>query len=124
MPHTSPVDPAYSFENDVSGRLFCWLIESGKIEFGPMIEHAVRDDAGQDKAIKRLAKALEPAVLADPDWDAEAQRIAAGWPAPKTWSKAPGYRLWFRPAPSKSIKFKEVARALLVFAGRLPPAVT
>jgi hypothetical protein len=36
--------------------------------------------------------------------------------------KAPAYNIWFRPSPSKKIKFKEVARALLVFTGRLPPA--
>jgi hypothetical protein len=111
--------PKYSFENDLSGRLFCWLIESGQVHFQPMIERAVQGDPEPQAWVKRFADALEakvgrswtpPPPVPGPGEDAAAR------------PKAPPYNIWFRPSPSKKIKFKEVARALLVFMGRVPPA--
>jgi len=111
--------PKYSFENDVSGRLFCWLIESGKIDFQAMIEQAIRGESDPQSWIKRFADALEAKVggiwTPPPSAPTPVEGAAAR-------PKAPAYNIWFRPSPSKKIKFKEVAGALLVFAGRMPPA--
>ncbi|MGA2620274.1 MAG: hypothetical protein ABSF26_21865 [Thermoguttaceae bacterium] len=113
--------PGYSFENDVSGRLFCWLIESGQVDFQAMIEQAAQGQADPQSWVKRLADALKArvgqswALLPPPP---ACQPAGAAVPRPK----APAYTIWFRPSPSKKIKFKEVARALLVFTGRVPPA--
>jgi hypothetical protein len=116
-----PAKAKYFFENDVSGRLFCWLIESGEIDYGPFIDDAFREGDDEEAVVKRLAKSLKHAVKACAVWTAQssgpqpasaAQGDRAG--------KAPSYSLWFRPSPSTKIKFKEVARALLVFHGRLP----
>ena len=115
----NPAEPRYSFENDVSGRLFCWLIDSGQIDFQSMIEQAAQGGPDPQSWVKRLADALDA-------------RVGQGWalvprpPIPKPAEdaarpKAPAYNIWFRPSPSKKIKFKEVARALLVFTGRIPP---
>jgi hypothetical protein len=38
-------------------------------------------------------------------------------PAPGPRPVAPPYSIWFRPSPSKKVKFKEVAEALLTYAG-------
>ncbi len=112
--------PKYSFENDVSGRLFCWLIESGQVDFQAMIEQAAQDEADPQSWVKRLADALEARVGQSwvPPPQAAVSNPADGAARPK----APAYNIWFRPSPSKKIKFKEVARALLVFTGRIPPA--
>ena len=119
--------PRYSFENDVSGRLFCWLIESGQVDFQAMIEQAAPGEPDPDAWVKRLANALDARVgqswalapqpaVAKPAEDAGDHEYMVPGP------KAPAYSIWFRPSPSKKIKFKEVARALLVFTGRIPPA--
>jgi len=59
-------------------------------------------------------------------WSSGFSRLFAGIAADHEYMvpgpKAPAYNVWFRPSPSKKIKFKEVARSLLVFTGRLPPA--
>ena len=114
----NPAGPGYSFENDVSGRLFCWLIESGRVDFPSMIEQATQGEPDPQLWVKRLADALEAKV--GQDWALVPQQPtrkpaedAAACP------KAPAYNIWFRPSPSKKIKFKEVARALLVFTGRI-----
>ena len=118
----SVANPRYWFENDLTGRLFCWLIESGKIDYTALIEQALRDDADQGKAVKRLAKDLDWAVSRSVEWAANCRSPGRSErPDPNRPKKAPGYGLWFRPCPSKKIKFKEVAEALLVFTGRLPP---
>ncbi len=112
--------PSYSFENDASGRLFCWLIESGQVDFQALIEQTVQGDSDTEAWVERLADALKAKVGAN--WVPLPQPImskpaADASPGPK----APAYHIWFRPSPSKKIKFKEVARGLLVFAGRIPP---
>ena len=113
--------PKYSFENDVSGRLFCWLIESGQVDFQAMIEQAAQGEPDPQSWVKRFADALEAkvgqswAMAPQPSVPKSAEDAAVH-------SKAPAYNIWFRPSPSKKIKFKEVARALLVFTGRIPPA--
>ena len=113
--------PKYSFENDVSGRLFCWLIESGQVDFQAIIEQAAQGESDPQSWVERLADALKAkigqswALAPQPPVPKPAEGAAAG-------PKAPAYGLWFRPSPSKKIKFKEVARALLVFTGRIPPA--
>jgi hypothetical protein len=114
--------PRYSFENDISGQLFCWLIESGQVDLPPMIEQAIQDEPDANGWVKRVAEALK--VKIGRNW-APAPLPATESPAGNTppSPKAPAYTIWFRPSPSKKIKFKEVARALLTFAGRLPPAV-
>ncbi len=112
--------PKYSFENDVSGRLFCWLIESGQVDFEVLIEQAAAGGPDLQVWVERLADALKARV--SQSWVPPAQP-----PAPKPAEeaaarpKAPAYNIWFRPSPSKKIKFKEVASALLIFAGRIPP---
>jgi hypothetical protein len=121
MPGDSP-SPKYSFENDVSGRLFCWLIESGYVDIQAMIAQAAHGDPEPDPPswVKRFADALEARF--GQDWALlpplpPRRTIEDAAPRPK----APAYNIWFRPSPSKKIKFKEVARALLVFTGRIPP---
>ena len=120
-PSDRPAVAAYSFENDVSGRLFCWLIESGRVDFQSMIDEAAQGEAEPRSWVKRLAHSLEAKVGQDwalvPQYAMHKQGEEAA-----TGPKAPPYSIWFRPSPSKSIKFKEVARALLVFTGRIPPA--
>jgi hypothetical protein len=113
--------PKYSFENDVSGRLFCWLIESGQVDFQAMIEQAAQGEPDPQSWVKRFADSLEAKV--GQSW-AMAPQPSAPKPAEDAAvrPKAPAYNIWFRPSPSKKIKFKEVARALLVFTGRIPPA--
>jgi len=111
----------YSFENDVSGRLFCWLIESGQVDFRAMIEQTAQGEADPQAWVERLADVLKAKV--GQSWvpvpqPPVSQPTEAATPRPK----APTYNIWFRPSPSKKIKFKEVARALLVFTGRIPPA--
>ena len=110
--------PKYSFENDLSGRLFCWLIESGQVDYQGMIEQTAESDADPQPWVKRFAAALEAKVGAD--WrpaPPAASKPADAAPA----TKAPAYNIWFRPSPSKKIKFKEVANALLVYTGRISP---
>jgi len=112
--------PKYSFENDVSGRLFCWLIESGQVDFQAMIEQTAQGGPDPQPWVEQLADALKAKVGQswEPEPQATTSKLAEG-AAPRP--KAPAYNIWFRPSPSKKIKFKEVARALLVFAGRIPP---
>ena len=112
--------PKYSFENDVSGRLFCWLIESGQVNYQTMIEQAARGEHDPQAWVKRLADALEAKV--GQSW-APAPQPSKSVDDNTARPKAPAYSIWFRPSPSKKIKFKEVARALLVFTGQIPPAV-
>jgi hypothetical protein len=118
--------PKYSFENDLSGRLFCWLIESGQVDFQALIEQAAQGQPDPQSWVERLADALKARVGAN--WMPVPQPPAtrcAGAPQPAAEAaarpKAPAYNIWFRPSPSKKIKFKEVAHALLVFTGRIPP---
>jgi hypothetical protein len=111
--------PKYSFENDLSGRLFCWLIESGQVDYEAMIEQAMEGESDPALWAKRLADALKEMVGASWTPPSLGANPAAN-PAPGR--KAPAYSIWFRPSPSKKIKFKEVASALLTFTGRLPPA--
>ena len=111
--------PKYSFENDISGRLFCWLIESGKVDFQAMIEQAAEGEADPQSWVKRLADALEAKV--GPSWTPASQPPVSNPAEDAAHPKAPAYNIWFRPSPSKKIKFKEVARALLVLTGRMPP---
>ena len=114
--------PKYYFENELSGRLFCWLIDSGKIDLAALMDAAFQEAADADKAVKRLAEALESAVGRNASWQAASQGPGLGpRPDPARPRKAPEYFIWFRPSPSKKIRFKEVARALLVFTGRIPP---
>ena len=116
---SSATKPQFYFENDVSGRLFRWLIGARKFDLDAMIDHALRKDPGAKKAVKRLAEALQQAVADARDWARTSQKP----PSPEEFAEGvPAYRLWYRPDPSKSIRYKEVAEALLVFAGRLPPA--
>ncbi len=126
--------PTFSFENHASGHLFRWLISSGEIDWAPMIEPAFRKHANQAKAVERFAKAIKHAVEEHPGWDAEAKRLSENPPTSVTFPGeaaapdpaaaasdrpvAPPYRIWFRPSPSKKIRFEEVAEALLLYAGR------
>jgi hypothetical protein len=120
LPSDDPAGPRYSFENDVSGRLFCWLIESGRVDVPSMIEQVAQGEPDPQSWVKRLADALEAQV-------GQRWALVPQHPVPKPAEgaaprpKAPAYNIWFRPSPSKKIKFKEVARALLVFTGRIPP---
>ncbi len=52
----------YSFENDVSGRLFCWLIESGRVDFQAMIEQTAQGQSDPQSWVERLADALKAKV--------------------------------------------------------------
>ena len=114
----SDARPEYWFENDLTGRLFRWLIESGTIDYTRLIEQALRDDADRGKTVKRLAKDLERVVGRSVEWAAKCRSAAQALSSnPEQPGKAPRYGLWFRPCPSKKIKFKEVAEALLVFTG-------
>ncbi|MGO9114655.1 MAG: hypothetical protein ACLP9L_36020 [Thermoguttaceae bacterium] len=112
--------PKYSFENDVSGRLFCWLIESGQVDFQAMIEQTAQGGPDPQSWVKQLADALDAKV--GQNWTPAPQPPT---PTPTDDAaarpKAPPYNIWFRPSPSKKIKFKEVAHALLIFTGRIPP---
>jgi hypothetical protein len=112
--------PKYSFENDISGRLFGWLIESGRVDFQAMIDETAQGEPDPQSWVKRLADVLEAKV--GQSWT-PAPPPPTSKPAEDTATrpKAPAYNIWFRPSPSKKIKFKEVARALLVFTGRIPP---
>ena len=119
--------PKYAFENDISGRLFCWLIESGQVDFQAMIEQAAGGEPDPPSWVERLADALKAKI--GPGWVPVPQSPTSkpaedaanhGYMVPGP--QAPPYHIWFRPSPSKKIKFKEVARALLVFTGRIPPA--
>jgi len=126
--------PTFSFENHVSGHVFRWLIGSGEIDWVPMIEQAFRKEADHGKAVKRFAKAIKHAVEEHPGWGAEAKRLSENPPKSVTFPAeaaatdptaaasdrpvAPPYRIWFRPSPSKKIRFKEVAEALLLYTGR------
>ena len=129
--------PKYSFENDVSGRLFCWLIESGEVDFEAIIGQTAEGEPETESWVERLADALKAKV--GPSWVPVPQPPAFNpaenaathhpqadplreYPARVPRPKAPPYNIWFRPSPSKKIKFKEVARSLLVFTGRIPPA--
>jgi hypothetical protein len=112
--------PKYSFENDVSGRLFCWLIESGQFDFQALIEQASQGCSDPQSLVERLADALKAKV--GPSWVPVPQPPMSNPAEGAGRPKAPVYSIWFRPSPSKKIKFKEVARALLVFAGRIPAA--
>ncbi|MGA2064317.1 MAG: hypothetical protein ABSG86_05090 [Thermoguttaceae bacterium] len=119
MPDPSPpAKSAYRFENDVTGRLFRWLIESGQVDWPALVDEARREEADPQEVVRRLAKALKRAVGEQGELAAERQQPPPGQGSaagPRT--VAPAYSIWFRPSPSKKIKFKEVAEALLVFAG-------
>lgn len=110
----------YSFENDVSGQLFRWLIESSQVDYQAMIEEAIQGRIDPQCWVQRFAEALKAKI--GQSWVSLPQP-----PAPKSGEgavarpKAPTYNIWFRPSPSKKIKFQEVARSLLVFTGRIPP---
>jgi hypothetical protein len=114
----------YKFENDLSGRLFVWCIESGRIDLAALVDHLGQEEPDQEKLVGRLATALEQTVAKYPNWASAGPRPSSPGPQPATQRKAPAYSIWFRPSPSKKIRFKEVAAALLVFAGRLPPPGT
>jgi hypothetical protein len=111
----------YKFENDLSGRLFVWCIESGRIDLAALMDGLGQEVAEQDHPVARLAKLLEQAVARYPNWAAESSRASSPAPAAR---KAPAYSIWFRPSPSKKIRFKEVAEALLIFTGHMPPPGT
>jgi hypothetical protein len=150
MPEPLPQPkPEYRFENDVSGRLFCWLIEAGKVDWRALMDEALREDAKGQEVIPRFAKALKQAVG---EREEKGDRVPSGChlprptcgrcppatnvpsvpgcaqmgtvpffrpqgPAPGPRPVAPAYSIWFRPSPSKKVKFKKVAEALLAFAG-------
>ena len=115
--------PKYSFENDISGRLFGWLIESGRVDFQAMIDETAQGEPDPQSWVKRLADVLEAKV--GQSWT-PVPPPPASKPAEDTATrpKAPAYNIWFRPSPSKKIKFKEVARGPLVFTGRRPWWIT
>ncbi|MGA2032727.1 MAG: hypothetical protein ABSG68_10750 [Thermoguttaceae bacterium] len=117
--NTPAAKSPYKFENDASGRLFCWCIESGAVDLSALIDGAFRDGGDSGEVIKRLASVLELAVAQHPDWAAEGPSPQSA-ALPGTPRKAPPYSIWFRPSPSKKVKFKEVAKSLLIFAGRIP----
>jgi hypothetical protein len=146
MPQPLPQPkPEYRFENDVSGRLFCWLIEAGKVDWRALMDEALREDAKGQEVIPRFAKALKQAVgereeKGDsphlPERPATNVPLVPGCaqmgtvpffrpqnpqphqgPAASPRPVAPAYSIWFRPSPSKKVKFKEVAEALLTYAG-------
>ena len=86
-----------------------------------MIEQTVQGEPDPQSWVKRLAHALEAKV--GQNWALAPQPRCPSLPkTPLLRPKAPAYSIWFRPSPSKKIKFKEVAHALLVFTGRTPPA--
>ena len=76
---------------------------------------------GQEKVVKRLAKALEKAMETHPYWVSQVPTTgtAEGY-EPHSGRRSPGYAVWFRPDPSEKIRFKEIAAALLRFTGRGP----
>ncbi len=59
---SNPSGHKYSFENDVSGRLFCWLIESGQVDFQALVEQAAQGQPDPQSWVKRLADALKAKV--------------------------------------------------------------
>ena len=103
MPQPAPQPkPEYRFENDVSGRMFCRLIEAGEVDWRALMDEALREDPKGQEAIPRFAEALKRAVGGQ---DAVArlgprpppdQGTAAG-PRPV----APAYSIWFGPAPPR-----------------------
>jgi hypothetical protein len=114
-----PTGPRYSFENDLSGRLFCWLIESGRVDYRLMIERTGEGNPDSESWAKRLAESLKASI--GRDWRPPPQppgQISGDDTHLRP--QAPAYTIWFRPSPSKKIKFKEVARGLLVFTCRIP----
>jgi hypothetical protein len=125
MPESPPGGKSpYKFENDLSGRLFVWCIESGRIDLAALVERLGQEESEQDKPAAQLAKVLEQTVAKYPNWASETPRASSQGPQPAAGRKAPPYSVWFRPSPSKKIRFKEVAEALLIFTGRLPPPGT
>jgi hypothetical protein len=114
----------YKFENDVSGRLFVWCIDSGQIDLAALVDGLGQEEAEQENPVKRIAKVLEHAVEEHPNWATEIPPASRQGPEAVAQRRAPPYSIWFRPSPSKKIRFKEVAEALLIFAGRLPPPGT
>ncbi len=114
----------YKFENDLSGRLFVWCIDSGHFDLAAALQRLGQEEAERDNPVARLAKALEQAVAGHPNWASESPRPSKEGPQPAAERRAPPYSIWFRPSPSKKIRFKEVAEALLIFTGRLPPPGT
>ena len=114
----------YKFENDVSGRLFVWCIESGQIDLAALVEGLGQEEAEQKNPVKRLALALEQAVGEHANWASERPPAPRQGAPAAAQRRAPPYSIWFRPSPSKKIRFKEVAEALLIFSGRLPPPGT
>jgi hypothetical protein len=109
----------YSFENDLSGRIFCWIVESSRIDTTAMIENALEKAPSQKKAVKRLASTLKEAFECHPEWLSACHEPRPA--TPPSGRKAPPYRLWFRPSASEKPRFKKTAHALLGFEGRLPP---
>ena len=125
MPESPPGGKSpYKFENDVSGRLFVWCIESGQIDLAALVDGLGQEEAEQENPVKRLAMVLEEVVGEHPNWASERPPASSRGPKAAAESRAPPYTIWFRPSPSKKIRFKEVAEALLIFAGRLPPPGT
>lgn len=114
----------YKFENDLSGRLFVWCIESGRVDLAALVDGLGPEEPDQEKLVTRLATVLEQTMAKYPNWGLVGLRPSSQGPQPATQRKAPPYSIWFRPSPSKKIRFKEVAEALLVFTGRLPPPGT
>ncbi len=125
MPESPPGGKSpYKFENDVSGRLFVWCIDSGQIDLAALVGGLGQEEAERENPVKRLAKVLEQAVEEHPNWAAESPPASCQGPEAVAPRRAPPYSIWFRPSPSKKIRFKEVAEALLIFAGRLSPPGT
>jgi hypothetical protein len=119
MPEPLPQPkPEYRFENDVSGRMFCWLIEAGQLDWRALMDEALREDPKGEEVIPRFADALKRAVGGQDAVARLGPRPPPGQgPAAESRPLAPAYSIWFRPSPSKKIKFKEVAEALLTYAG-------
>lgn len=91
----------YKFENDVSGRLFVWCIESGQIDLAALVEGLGQEEAEQKNPVKRLALALEQAVGEHANWASERP------PAPRQGTRRlpsaghPLIRSGFAPAPRR-----------------------
>ena len=112
--------PKYSFENHISGQLFCWLIESDQLDYQAMIDESAHGGTDPQSWTERLARALKAKI--GQDWQPQ-PRVSIPNPTDGTapHPTAPAYNIWFRPSPSKKIKFKEVAHSLLILTGRIPP---